>query len=158
MSQQDLYLQHYGVLGMHWGIRRYQNKDGSLTPAGKRHNLEILGKKVKETDSYDTMKSKLYDSVIKFKKTTPKKELDDIDFHYHMYRTGRIPGTEKYYKQKTNDEITKLVDEVIGSTKDKNLKDLYSQKKYDKIRYVIENEFLNNAIASFYIHQPSLKW
>jgi len=30
------YLKHYGVLGMKWGVRRYQNKDGSLTPAGKR--------------------------------------------------------------------------------------------------------------------------
>lgn len=27
---------HYGVLGMKWGIRRYQNKDGSLTAAGKK--------------------------------------------------------------------------------------------------------------------------
>lgn len=29
------YLCHYGIKGMKWGIRRYQNKDGSLTPAGK---------------------------------------------------------------------------------------------------------------------------
>ena len=27
---------HYGVLGMKWGIRRYQNPDGSLTAAGKK--------------------------------------------------------------------------------------------------------------------------
>lgn len=28
-------IQHYGVLGMKWGVRRYQNEDGTLTAAGK---------------------------------------------------------------------------------------------------------------------------
>ena len=35
-------LQHAGIKGMKWGIRRYQNKDGTLTPAGKkRYNREM---------------------------------------------------------------------------------------------------------------------
>lgn len=28
-------LQHHGILGQKWGIRRYQNEDGSLTPKGR---------------------------------------------------------------------------------------------------------------------------
>lgn len=30
------YLEHHGILGMKWGIRRFQNKDGSYTSAGKQ--------------------------------------------------------------------------------------------------------------------------
>lgn len=29
-------LEHHGILGMKWGVRRFQNEDGSLKPAGKK--------------------------------------------------------------------------------------------------------------------------
>lgn len=38
-------LYHWGIKGMKWGVRRYQNKDGTLTPAGKnrkKNNVEDL--------------------------------------------------------------------------------------------------------------------
>ena len=31
---------HYGVKGMKWGVRRYQNKDGTLTNTGKKRLIE----------------------------------------------------------------------------------------------------------------------
>ena len=37
-------LKHWGVKGMKWGIRRYQNKDGSLTRAGKKRQADNLEK------------------------------------------------------------------------------------------------------------------
>lgn len=44
------YLVHHGILGQKWGIRRYQNYDGSYTQAGlQRYN--------KSKDAYDSAKS-----------------------------------------------------------------------------------------------------
>ena len=30
------YLQHYGIEGQKWGVRRFENEDGTLTEAGKQ--------------------------------------------------------------------------------------------------------------------------
>ena len=45
-------LMHHGIKGMHWGVRRYQNTDGSYTAAGKKHRNASVG------DSTTTKKSK----------------------------------------------------------------------------------------------------
>ena len=38
-------LYHFGIKGMHWGIRRYQNPDGTLTSAGRKHYEKIASNK-----------------------------------------------------------------------------------------------------------------
>ena len=45
----DDYLAHYGVKGMKWGVRRYQNKDGSYTNAGKRRRRSQNSSDYEET-------------------------------------------------------------------------------------------------------------
>lgn len=49
MTNNELY--HHGVRGQKWGVRRYQNKDGSLTYAGKKQALSMQNKYDKFTNN-----------------------------------------------------------------------------------------------------------
>lgn len=58
-------LYHHGIKGMRWGIRRYQNPDGSLTPAGKKRLQQLdserealVGKKSSSSSSSTPEKKK----------------------------------------------------------------------------------------------------
>lgn len=54
---QDSYLQHHGIKGMRWGVRRFQNEDGSLTPEGKKRYEDDGNGGYKKRSRYD----RLYD-------------------------------------------------------------------------------------------------
>jgi len=45
-------LYHHGIRGMHWGIRRYQNEDGTLTPAGRKRYEKDLNKLDKKASQH----------------------------------------------------------------------------------------------------------
>ena len=112
-------LYHHGILGMKWGIRRYQNKDGSLTPEGRKrlgldkydreHNSDTVVKKgtkvtrVINTNRYDEYADpdfggspeagkKYIDNILSKENSYERKyvSIDDVK------NSGRANGKEYY--------------------------------------------------------------
>ena len=56
-------LYHYGIKGMRWGVRRYQNPDGSLTQEGKRRAAKENKKAYKKANKHPEKLAKYYDKL-----------------------------------------------------------------------------------------------
>ena len=100
-------LYHHGIKGMKWGVRRYQNKDGTLTAAGKKQK--------KKTLSADDKEKARRKSDLKKRRTMSD---DDI-----KKRIGRMK-LEKEFKNLTKEDISpgkKYVGEIMSSAGKKAL-------------------------------------
>ena len=78
-------LYHHGTKGMRWGIRRYQTKDGSLTPAGKRRynkdmeKIKAETKRLKNQQRTDKKISKLEEAMKNLQDLKNKRKGKDND-------------------------------------------------------------------------------
>lgn len=74
VKHSDMYLAHHGIKGQEWGVRRFQNEDGSLTPAGReRYGVGDPNKKYSRASVYG-MEAKYQAGVAKKKATKYAKE------------------------------------------------------------------------------------
>lgn len=99
-------LYHWGIKGMKWGQRRYQNKDGSLTPAGKkRYAQEEAALKEREK----TIKNREREAARRAKMDAKKADLDAREAS--LSGSGKKPAAKtetsqhKSVKDMTDDEI-----------------------------------------------------
>ena len=86
-------LKHYGVLGMKWGVRKYQNKDGSLTEKGKKKY------RANESDSSVTKKVKADLSKMTGKEFRQK---------YQVSNTRYMKRVDKYIDPYMNSPLAKF--------------------------------------------------
>lgn len=93
----DASLQHWGILGMKWGIRRYQNKDGSLTAEGKARYLKdtkrelkkkISEEKVNNNRALRRLRKKLGKQIAKGRHSTPVELYSDDELKALRWRLG----------------------------------------------------------------------
>lgn len=110
-------LMHWGIKGMKWGVRRYQNKDGSLTPAGKkRYDKEMA--KLKEEEKI--AKNKLRTQAKLNKLDEKRKEIEAL-------KSGK-PIT-KSTKQHSKPSVKDMSDEELRQTVNR----LLMEQQYAKL-------------------------
>ena len=83
MTSNELY--HHGIKGMKWGVRRYQNKDGTLTKAGRKKMAKL---------------DKEYSKLIGQKRNTESPN------------TSSLPTKKKKLSEMTDDEIRERINRI----------------------------------------------
>ena len=124
----DDYLAHHGIKWQRWGVRRYQNKDGSLTAEGRSHYN--VGPKRKEARSSKRISrevkhpNKKSDKVVKKNyKNLSDKELKKLTERLKIENKflEQVTKNQDYYKGKTKTERVidglKKIDEITRTTK-----------------------------------------
>ena len=94
-------LYHYGILGQKWGVRRYQNKDGTRTPAGKKREKEVPAKSDDHITSRNN-KSKAPSGLSndELKKLNERLQLEET---YKRLTTEKIQKSESWVKKALTD-------------------------------------------------------
>ena len=114
-------LTHWGVPGMRWGIRRYQNKDGTLTAAGKkRYDKELAA--LKEEQRILNNKKRTQAKIDKLAQM--RKDIDDT-----KVELGEKPKTRKIKEKKSKTKA-----EEVPKRKLKELSDEELQTKINRLQ------------------------
>ena len=94
-------LQHWGIKGMKWGVRRYQNKDGTLTALGRKREKE-MSDKLKSTKKENEALKKENEALRKSIQASKPKSISEMSDDELRQKINRLQMEKQYsevYKQ-----------------------------------------------------------
>lgn len=123
-------LKHHGVKGQKWGVRRYQNKDGSLTPAGRRKQA-TYDKAKKAYENRDKISKEYFDQ----RRKLPRDQL---------FRDENLAKTRKRLWDADRETI-EHVRNYLSTLDDKRVKDLVEFDR-EHGRHFVEARLFDKSI------------
>jgi hypothetical protein len=160
------YLAHYGRRGMKWGIRQWQNKDGSLTPAGRIHyGYGTREDHAKNVENSEANRQRILEGRRRFEKAAEKINpnedhsgnteyfnLGDGSSEYHEFEGVDDP---KYFKQQYTATIQKMhnaFDQIEADRKASNKGKIFDRTKemaaieQDKLFWDLMDDFMADSV------------
>lgn len=117
-------LKHWGILGMKWGIRRYQNPDGSLTPEGRERYSKTLNKAIESENTNYKIAVKAIDVM--------NSKLPEINAQF-----------TDYYSKEYGDAISKTWKEIYGDFLKKEYGEIANLLYDDEIEWLSQFTYYN---------------
>ena len=95
------YLAHFGIPGMKWGQRRFQNEDGTYTEEGKRRRREA---------NYSADEKRKRELAKKPSSQLSNKELEELNRRYNLERQ------RENYEKKGNTWVGRVMDKIADQS------------------------------------------
>lgn len=123
----ETYLAHHGIKGQKWGVRNYQNPDGSLTALGRARR------------GYGNKKANK--AAERAKAKAEKKAASKASRHENLkkYVRNHPASIYRHRSEFSSDEINKLVDEIRTDRKLKDIRNEEIQRGWDTVKQISNN-------------------